>query len=41
MNRIEGKIAVITGATQGLGAAVARLFAEAGGRRYRDSWQGF
>ena len=30
MNRIEGKIAVITGATQGLGAAVARLFAEAG-----------
>ena len=30
MNRIEGKISVITGATQGLGAAVARLFAEAG-----------
>jgi len=30
VNRIEGKIAVITGATQGLGAAVARLFAEAG-----------
>lgn len=30
MNRIDGKIAVITGATQGLGAAVARLFAEAG-----------
>ena len=30
MNRIDGKIAVITGGTQGLGAAVARLFAAAG-----------
>lgn len=30
MNRIDGKIAVITGGSQGLGAAVARLFAEAG-----------
>jgi NAD(P)-dependent dehydrogenase (short-subunit alcohol dehydrogenase family) len=30
MNRIDGKIAVITGGTQGLGAAVARLFAQAG-----------
>ena len=30
MNRIDGKTAVITGGTQGLGAAVARLFAEAG-----------
>lgn len=30
MNRIEGKIAVITGGTQGLGAAIARLFAQAG-----------
>ncbi|MBP8940037.1 MAG: SDR family NAD(P)-dependent oxidoreductase, partial [Agrobacterium sp.] len=30
MNRIEGKIAVITGGTQGLGAAVAQLFAQAG-----------
>lgn len=30
MNRIDGKIAVITGGTQGLGAAVARQFAEAG-----------
>jgi len=30
MNRIDNKIAVITGATQGLGAAIARLFAEAG-----------
>lgn len=30
MNRIEGKIAVVTGGTQGLGAAVARGFADAG-----------
>lgn len=30
MNRIDGKFAVITGSTQGLGAAVSRLFAEAG-----------
>lgn len=30
MNRIDGKIALITGATQGLGAAIARQFAKAG-----------
>ena len=30
MNRIDGKIAVITGGTQGLGAAIARAFADAG-----------
>lgn len=29
MNRIDGKIAVVTGGSQGLGAAVARHFAEA------------
>ena len=30
MNRLDGKIAVVTGGTQGLGAAVARRFAAAG-----------
>lgn len=30
MNSIDGKIAVITGGTQGLGAAIAHLFAKAG-----------
>ncbi len=30
MNRLDGKIAIITGGTQGLGAAIARQFASAG-----------
>ncbi len=30
MNRIEGKIAIVTGGTQGLGAAIALQFAQAG-----------
>ena len=30
MNRIDGKVAIITGSTQGLGAAIAHQFAQAG-----------
>jgi len=30
--RLEGKVAVVTGSTQGLGAAIARLFVREGAR---------
>ena len=32
MNRMDGKICVVTGATQGLGAAIARRLATAGAK---------
>ena len=33
---MDGKIAVVTGSTQGLGEAIAHLFADRGLQRHRD-----
>jgi NAD(P)-dependent dehydrogenase (short-subunit alcohol dehydrogenase family) len=35
MNRIENKVAIVTGGTQGLGAAIAWQFAQAGAKAIR------
>jgi 3-oxoacyl-[acyl-carrier protein] reductase len=32
MSRLDGRVALVTGGSKGLGAATARLFAEAGAR---------
>src|SRR4051812_34628428 len=32
MNRVDGRVAMVTGAAQGIGAATAKLLAEAGAR---------
>ncbi len=32
MNRLDGKVALVSGAARGIGAAIARLMVEAGAR---------
>ena len=39
MNRLQNKIAIITGAASGQGAAEAKLFAAEGARRRADGHQ--